>query len=142
MRLQACASISVSKLYNFPLQCLGNFVNNLVLSLFPKYLGLPVLTKYFVKIVCLCPEEGLNFRYVTLTLGHFDTYNAYKFTKKAFPESCRLGKYLSFATLVDPITVLGAEQFSFPCYFFFCQTSAKEVLSMSRKPKLVFVETE
>ena len=35
-------------------------------------------------------------------------------------------------TFVTPITVLGAEQFAFPCNVFFCQTSAEEVLSMSR----------
>ena len=36
-----------------------------------------------------------------------------KFTKKAFTHSCKYGKYLSFATLVTPITVLVAEQFAF-----------------------------
>ena len=47
--LQDCASISVSILCNFPLPCLVNFMNNLVFCFSPKYLGLPVLTKYFVK---------------------------------------------------------------------------------------------
>ena len=46
--------------------------------------------------------------------------------------SCRYGKNLSFANLVTPITVLGAERFSFPCNVFFWRTSAEEVLSMSR----------
>ena len=41
------------------------------------------------------------------------------------------GKYLSFATLVTPITVLGAKQFAFPCKKN-RQTSAEEVCSMSR----------
>ena len=53
--------------------------------------------------------------------------------KKAFPQSCRYGKYLSFAALVTPKTVLGAEQFAFPCNVFLSrQTLAEEVLSMSR----------
>ena len=43
-----------------------------------------------------------------------------------FPQSCRYGKYLSFATLVTPITVLGAEQFAFPCYFFFAELQLKK----------------
>ena len=34
---------------------------------------------------------------------------------KAFSHSCRYGKYLSFSTLVTPITVLGAELIAFPC---------------------------
>ena len=51
----------------------------------------------------------------------------------AFSQSCRYGKYLSFATLVTPITVMGDEHFAFPFKVFFpCQTSTEEVLSMSR----------
>ena len=34
---------------------------------------------------------------------------------EAFPQSYRYGKYISFETLVTPVTVLGAEQFAFPC---------------------------
>ena len=49
-----------------------------------------------------------------------------KFTKKAFPQSCRYGKYLSFATLVTPITVFGAEQFAFPCNVFFAELQLKK----------------
>ena len=49
-----------------------NFVNYLVLfSFFHKYLGLPGLTKCFVNYDCLCPKEGLDFRYFTLTLATF-----------------------------------------------------------------------
>ena len=51
---------------------------------------------------------------------------------KAFQQNCRYGKYLSFATLDIPVTVLGAEHFVFPCNIFFRRTSAEEVLSMSR----------
>ena len=47
--LQACASISVSKLYNIHLPYLVTFVNKLFFGFVPEYLGLPVLTKYFVK---------------------------------------------------------------------------------------------
>ena len=130
--LQDCASNSVSKLYNFPLTYLVTFVNKLVFCFFPKHLGLPVLIKYFVKILCLCLEVGLDFCYFTLTLGHFYTYNIWKIHVDAFPQSCRCGNYLSFVTLVTPITVLRAEQFAFPCKFFFCWTLAEEVLSMSR----------
>ena len=37
-----------------------------------------------------------------------------KIHKNTFLWSCRYGKYLWFATLVTPITVLGAEQFASP----------------------------
>ena len=40
---------------------------------------------------------------------------------EAFPQSCRYGKYLSFASLVNPITVLGAEQFAIPCNIAFAK---------------------
>ena len=49
-----------------------------------------------------------------------------KFTKKTFLHRCRYGKYLSFATLVTPITILGAEQFSFPWNFFFAGLQLKK----------------
>ena len=49
-----------------------------------------------------------------------------KIHKKAFSQSCRYGKYLSFATLVTPITVLGAEQFAFPCKVFFAKVQLKK----------------
>ena len=115
--LQACASISVSKLCNFPLQCPVNFVNNLIIGFSPpKYLGLPVLTKYFVKKnICLCPEEGLNFLLFYPNFGPLLHLQCLKINIKAFPQRYRYGKYLSFATLVTPITELGDEQFAFPC---------------------------
>ena len=48
--LQACTSISVSKLCNFHLPYLVTFVNKLAFWFFPpKYLGLPVLKKYLIK---------------------------------------------------------------------------------------------
>ena len=87
------------------------FCEKLIFCFPPKYLGLPVLTKYFVKkIVCV----------------HFYTCNTWHSQKKAFPQSCRYGKYLSFATLVTPITVLGAEQFAFPCNVFFAELQLKK----------------
>ena len=74
----------------------------------------------------MCPEEDLNFRYFTLTLGHFYTYNTWKFTKNTFLQSCRYGKYLTFATLVTPTTVLGAEQFAFPYKFILAKLQLKK----------------
>ena len=74
----------------------------------------------------MCPETGLNFYYFTLTLGHFYTYNTWNSQKKAFPKSCRYGKYLSFATLVTPITVLAAEQFAFLYTLFFAELQLKK----------------
>ena len=50
---------------------------------------------------------------------------------EAFPQSCRWGEYLSFAILVNPITVLENEQLAFPCKKN-RQTLAEEVMSMSR----------
>ena len=82
--LQACASISLSNLCTFHLPYLVTFVNKLFFCFVSKYLGLPVLTKYFVKIVCLSPEVGQKFCYFTLTFGHSYTYNTCKFTFKPF----------------------------------------------------------
>ena len=114
--LQACASISVSKLCNFPLPCLVNFVNNLVFCFFPpKYLGLQVLTKYFVKHCLFLSWERPQFSLFYPNFGPLLHLQYMKIHKKAFPQSCRYGKYLSFATLVTHITVLGAEQFAIPC---------------------------
>ena len=98
---------------------------------YPQYLGLPVLTKYFVTFFfSLSPVEGLHFCYCNLTVVHFYTYNTWESHKKNFSQSFRYGKYLSFPALVILLTVLAAEQFAFPCNV--CQTSAEEVLSMSR----------
>ena len=83
--LQACASISVSKLCNFPFPCLVNFVNNLVFCFFPlKYLGLPGLTKYFVKNWGRT-KFSLFYPYFRLLL-HLQYMNI---QKKAFLQSCR-----------------------------------------------------
>ena len=49
-----------------------------------------------------------------------------EFTKKAFPQICRYGKYLSFETLITPITVLGAEQCAFPCKLCFAKLQLKK----------------
>ena len=38
-------------------------------------IGLPDLTKYFLNFFCFSPEEGLQFCYFNLTLGHFSTFN-------------------------------------------------------------------
>ena len=45
---------------------------------------------------------------------------------EAFPQSCQYGKYLLFATLVIPVTVLGDEQFAFPCKVFFTELQLKK----------------
>ena len=130
--LQACASISVSKLCNFPLPCLVNFVNIYYSVCFPKYLRLPVLTKYFVKN-CLFVSWGRpQFSLLYLNIGPLLHLQYTKIHKKAFSQSYRYGKYLSFAALVTPITFLGAEQFVFPCTLFFAEFQLKKVLSMSR----------
>ena len=60
----------------------GKFCKKKLIFCFsPKYTGLPVLTKYFVKKICLCPEEGLHFCYFKLTLGHFYTFNTWNSQK-------------------------------------------------------------
>ena len=71
----------------------GQFCEKTNIKFFsPKYLGLPVLTKYFVKRNCLCPEEGLHFRYFNLTLGHFGILKAVflsiDWVKKLIQEIC------------------------------------------------------
>ena len=109
--LQVCASISVSKRYNFHPPYLVTFVNTLFFCFLPKYLGIPVLTKYFVNI-CLLVSWGkpqfllfyLNFRPIVHP----------KYIKIHIKAFCRYQKYLSFATVDTPVTVLGAEQFVFP----------------------------
>ena len=108
LTLQACASISVSKLCNFHLPYLVNFVKNLYSVFSPKYLGLPVLTKYFVPKKLFVSWGRPSFLLFYLNFGPLLHLQYMKFTKKAFLQSCRYGKYCSFATLVTPITVLGA----------------------------------
>ena len=120
----------------------GKFCEKLIFSFSPKYLGLPVPTKYFVKNVCLCLEEGLHFCCFNLTLGHFYTFNTWNSQTKNFPQSCRYGKYHLFATLVTPITGLGAEKFSFLCNVFFPPNFSWRSSEHEQKPKLVFVEAE
>ena len=52
--------------------------------------------------------------------------NALKIHIEDFSESCRYGKYLSFAALATPITVLGAEQFAFSYLVFFAKLQLKK----------------
>ena len=64
-----------------------------------------------------------------------------KIHKKAFPQSCRYGEYISFATLYTPITVLGAEQLAFPYKFILAElqqkylTSFKQIGSLIKNPQ-------
>ena len=51
---------------------------------------------------------------------------------EAFLQSVRYSKYLSFATLVNPVTVVGGWALCISLISFFCRTSAEELLSMSR----------
>ena len=80
----------------------------------------------------MCPEVWFIFMLFYRNFRPLLQPKYIKFLIKAFSQSCRYGKYLFFATLDTPVAVLGAEQFVFPCYGFFRQTSAEEVLSMSR----------
>ena len=92
----------------------------------PKYLGLPVLTKYFGKNICFCPEEDLNFHHFTLTLGHFYTYNTWKFTKKKnFHKVVDMVNIFHLQPYSPPITVLGAELFVFPFKFILAELQLK-----------------
>ena len=94
--------------------------------LFFFYLGLPVLTKYFVIFNCLCPEEGLNFCFVYLYFGPLLHLQYMNIHIQNFSKSCRYGKYYSFETLITHVTVLGAEKFLFPCKsFFFAELQLK-----------------
>ena len=88
----------------------------------PKYLGLPVHTKYFVKKNCLFPQEGLHFRYFNLTLGHFYTFNTRNSQKKLFHIIVDMVNKFH----LQPITVLGAEQFAFLWNVFFAEFQLKK----------------
>ena len=139
--LQACASISVSKQCNFPIPCLVNFVNSLVFCYFPKYVGLPVLTKYFVKNCLFVSWRRPQLLLFYPNFGPLLHIKYVKIHKKAFSQSCRYGKHLSFETVFNSITVLWAEQLAFPptfCLPNFSWRSSKH----EQKPKLVFVEAE
>ena len=59
-------------------------------------------------------------------MGHFYTFNTWNSQKKSFPQSCRYGKYLSFVTLVTPVTVFGTKQFAFTCIIFFAELQLKK----------------
>ena len=104
--LQACASISVSKLYNFHLPYLVTVVNKFFFCCVSKYLELLDLAKYFVKKKCV----------------HWSLF--------AKLEIC----WISFiCSLNHPCNCLGGWAICNSLLsFVFRQTSADKVLSMSR----------
>ena len=115
--LQACTSILVSKLCKFHLPNLVNFVNKLVVCFppLPYCLGLPVFTK---KIVNNCLYVSWGRPQFLLFFPNFGPLLRLQYMIihiEACPLSCRYGEYISFASLITPITVLGTEQFAFPC---------------------------
>ena len=92
-------------------------------------------------IASLCIHLSLKtLQFSPPIFGHFCEYMQIHID--AFPQSCRYGKYRSFATLVIPITVLGDEQFAFPCKVFFLPNFRWKNSEHEQKPKLVFVEAE
>ena len=124
--LQACASISVSRLYNFHLPYLVTFANTLFFCFVPKYLGTRILTQNFVNICLFVSWRRPQFLLFYLNFLPLLHQKYMKILNKAFPQSCRYGKYFSFATLDNPVTVLGAEQFVFPCQKLFPQFQLKK----------------
>ena len=89
----------------------------------PKYPGLPVLIKYFVKKKWVCVlRKASIFCYFNLTLGHFYTFNTWSSQKKPFYKVVDMVNILP----LQPIIVLGAEQFVFPCNFFFAKLQLKK----------------
>ena len=106
----------------------GQFCEKLIFCFSPKYLGLTVLTKYFVNknVVCFL-RKALIFVILSYLWSTF-TPSIHDIHKKAFLQSCRYGEYLSVATLVIHIPVFGAEQFAFPCnvFFFFSELQLKK----------------
>ena len=61
---------------------------------------------------------------------------------KAFLQSWRYGKYLSFATLVTPVTDLGAEQFAFPCKVSFAELQLKKFWAWAETKTGLVLEIE
>ena len=141
--LQAGVSIWVSKLYNFHLPYLVTFVNTLLFFFFPTYLGIPVLTKYFVKNNLFVSWGRPKFVLFYLNFRPLLHPKYIKIVIKAFPQSCRYGKYFLFSILDTPVTVLRAEQFVFLCkVFFLLPNFSWKSYEHEQKPKLVFVEAE
>ena len=68
----------------------------------PKYLGLPVLTKYFVKNCSFVSWAKYQFSLFYFNFGPLLHLQYLKIHMEAFPQSWRYGKYLSFATKVNP----------------------------------------
>ena len=64
-----------------------------------------------------------------------------KINVEAFPQSFRYGKYISFATLVIPITVLGLSNLHFPAKPFFAKLQLMKVWAWA-ETKSVFVDAE
>ena len=127
-------STQLSILCNFPLPCLVNFMNNLVFCFSPKYLGFTVLTKYFIKNYLFLSWGRPQFSLFYPNFGPLLHLQYMKIHKTAFPQSCRYGKYRSFATLFTHITVLGAEQFAFPYKFILAELQLKRFWAWA-KPK-------
>ena len=139
--MQAFTSISVSKLCYFHLPYLVNFVKNKYSVFSPKYLALPVLTKYFVKKNCLCPEEGLHFCYFNLTLGHFYTFNTWNSQKKLFHKVLDMVNIFHLQPSSSLLLSWGLSNLHFPATFFSPNFSWRSS-EHEQKPKLVFVEAE
>ena len=134
--MQACASISVSKLCNFHLPSLVTFVNKLFFCFVLKYLRLPVLKTYFVKKkFSFCPKVSLFFCYLTLTMSHSYTNNKWKFIAVDMVNIFHLQPY-------SPLSLSwGMGNLHFPGNFCLPNFGLK-CSDYEQKPKLVFVETE
>ena len=140
--MQACTSISVSILCNFPLPCLVNFVNNLVFCFSPKYLGLPVLTKYLAKNYLFLSWGRPQFSLFYPNFGLLLHLQYMTIHKKPFPQCCRYGKYFSFATLFTPLTVFGAEQFAFPYKFILTELQLKRFWAWAETKSIWWVSNK
>ena len=115
--LQAGASILVSKPCNSHPPYWVTFENKLFPCFFPKYKGLPDLRKYFIVFFCVLSTE-LRLNFWGGVYPNFEPFLQLKYMKihiKACPQNCRYAKYLSFATSVILVTVLGSVQFAFLC---------------------------
>ena len=143
--LRGIASLRINislKTVQLPPPIFGHFCEYIILLFCPLYLGIPVLTKYFVKIYLFVSWGRPQFLLFYLNIRPLLHPKYMTIFIKAFPQSFRYCKYLSFATLDTPVTVLGAVQLVFSCKEKIPPNFSWRSSEHEQKPKLVFVEAE
>ena len=91
----------------------------------PNYLGVPVITKYFIKICLFVSWAKSHFFSSSPLLWGSLTPRLHEHFYWSLFTRCRYGKYLLLSNLFTLVTVFGVEQVAFQYKVIFWQTSAE-----------------